>query len=118
MVRAGVLRLVLSLLVAVTVMAGPCRACADVPTTHAATAMADTVSGMSGCHHTPATMPHRSGMHFDCPHCLACGGVLAPTPISFAVRRLVAASPFALPAHFPRGLLTSLDTGPPRTWPT
>ena len=118
--RAGVLRMVLSLLVAVTLvigMAGPCTACADVPATQSVRAIADAMSGMERCHHTPAQRPLRSAMHLACLHCLTIGGVLMPSPVSFQARRPVAAAPVARPAPFPVGLPTSPDTGPPRIRP-
>ena len=118
-VRAGFLRLVLSVLVAITLVAGRASACVGHGNNHssgvtvAATAMA---SGMESCHHVPAKTPGHSAESPGCPHCIALGlGVLVPAPVVVEIKPATAATPAARPAVFSAGLLTAPDTGPPRS---
>ncbi len=118
MVRAGVLRLVLSVLVAITLVAGtasPCAAHGNAPASSASVAMAPMASGMEGCHQMPAKAPGHAATSSGCPHCMALGcGVLVPAPVGFKVDQATAATPAARVAALPVGLLTAPDTGPPR----
>ncbi len=118
MVRAGFLRLVLSVLVAITLVAGmasPCAAHGNAPASGATVAMAPMASGMEGCHHMPAKAPGHPARSLGCPHCMALGcGVLVPAPVDFKVEQATAATPAARVAALPAGLLQAPDTGPPR----
>ncbi len=118
MVRAGVLRLVLSVLVAITlvaVMASPFAAHGNAPASDRTVAMAPMASGMESCHHMPAKAPGHAAKTLGCPHCMALGcGVLVPAPVGFKVEQATVATPAARVAALPAGLLTAPDTGPPR----
>ncbi len=118
MVRAGVLRLVLSVLVAITVVAGmasPCAADGSGPASVVTVGMAPMMSGMEACHHMPAKAPGHAAKSLGCPHCIALGGgVLVPAPVGFKVEQAAAATPAVRVAALPAGLLTAPDTGPPR----
>jgi hypothetical protein len=118
MVRAGVLRLVLSVLVAITLVAGmtgPCEAHSNGPALGATLAMSSMASGMGGCHHMPAKAPGHAAKSLGCPHCMGLGGgVLVPAPVGFKVDQLTPATPVARVAALPAGLLTAPDTGPPK----
>jgi hypothetical protein len=114
-VRAGVLRVLLSLLVAIALVAGmtrPCAACTDTAAPHAELAMA----GMDDCHSKPPKAPGHADKAFVCLHCLAFGsGALVPVPGGLQPKRSIAVSLFAGPVAHLAGLLTSPDTGPPRS---
>ena len=113
--RAVVLRLVLSLLIAITLVAGmtsPCAANGNTPATAAVGSMA---SSMGGCHHMPAAARSHAAKSSGCPHCMALGyAVLVPAPVGFTVEQAATATPAARVAALPNGLLTAPDTGPPR----
>ncbi len=116
MVRTCVLQVLLSLLLAIAVVAGaalPCAACSDMPAQDAA--MAGMASGMDDCHHTPAKSTGQPGKAFSCPHCFAFGcGVLVPASSGFQDEQSLTAPPVASLAQLWVGLLTLPDTGPPR----
>ncbi len=118
MVRADVLRLMLSLLVTITLVAGmasPCTAYGNAPASGVTVDMAPMASTIEGCHHMPAKAPGHPAKSLGCPHCMALGcGVLVPAPIGFKVEKATAATPAARVAALPAGLLTAPDTGPPR----